>query len=257
MVKYSWRDNMAKTVTQNCLVCDKPFEALLAEVKRGNGKFCNLTCNAIHRNKNRKPKRKEEPIVWSNNIAYLVGLITSDGNLEKEKKRLKVTNKDFEIIEHTRDIVKNEITGRTYKPVESEKDGCNWWNYQFTSHSFYDFCTNIGLMPNKSLIITELDIPDEYFSHFLRGLIDGDGNYSFNRDKYINIRIFSGAETFLKNLLIKLKEMYKIDGGSVFLGSKSYVLHICEADSLILLPKIYKDDTYSLSRKKQIILPYI
>lgn len=249
---------MTKTIVKNCEYCGNPFDAPLSEVNRGNGKFCTRSCGASYRNQhNRKLNRLEKPIEWSNNIAYLIGLITSDGSLDRDRKRLKVTNSDFEIIEHTSDIVKNEITGRTYKPTESVKGDSVWWNYQFTSHVFYDFCKEIGLMPNKSLILEEVNVPKKYYSHFLRGLIDGDGNYSHVKRKYININIHSGSKKFLDNVLEKCKNIYPVVGGSVYMKEEWYALSIAYQDSLKLLPHIYKDDFYSLSRKKQIVLPYI
>lgn len=249
---------MAKTIIQRCAYCHTPFETLLAYVKRGQGRFCNQSCSCSYNNKYRRElNRIEEPIKWSNNIAYLVGLITSDGSLDRDKKRLKMTNSDFEIIESTRDIVKNEITGKTYKPIELSKEGSVWWNYQFTSHSFYDFCLDIGLMPNKSLILEKVEVPEKYFSHFLRGIMDGDGNYTFHKNKYININIYSGSTHFLDWLKTKITRIYRTNGGAVYLKRNVHVLTFAYQDSLKLLPHIYKDDTYSLSRKKEKILGYL
>lgn len=39
-----------KMVARICQWCHEPFETRLAEIKRGNGKFCNLSCSAHHRN---------------------------------------------------------------------------------------------------------------------------------------------------------------------------------------------------------------
>lgn len=41
-------DTPMKTVTKNCLNCDKEFEAPLKEIKRGNGKFCTSKCAGIY-----------------------------------------------------------------------------------------------------------------------------------------------------------------------------------------------------------------
>ncbi len=39
-----------KTLTKNCLQCNKLFKPTLSEVKRGNGKFCSLSCVCKYRN---------------------------------------------------------------------------------------------------------------------------------------------------------------------------------------------------------------
>jgi len=40
-----------KTTTKNCLWCNKRFSPAISEVKRGNGKFCSLSCVCHFRNK--------------------------------------------------------------------------------------------------------------------------------------------------------------------------------------------------------------
>jgi len=42
---------LRKTTTRNCLWCNKRFSPAISEVKRGNGKFCSLSCVCHHRNK--------------------------------------------------------------------------------------------------------------------------------------------------------------------------------------------------------------
>ena len=39
-----------KTTTKNCLYCNREFNPALSEVKRGNGKFCTLSCVCHYRN---------------------------------------------------------------------------------------------------------------------------------------------------------------------------------------------------------------
>ena len=46
-----------RTITKNCLNCQKIFEASLRETKRGNGKYCTQSCASIH-TKSLKPKPK-------------------------------------------------------------------------------------------------------------------------------------------------------------------------------------------------------
>jgi len=48
-----------KTVLTECLYCGGPFEAVPAEIRRGNGKFCSRGCAATHRNKGRKSSGKK------------------------------------------------------------------------------------------------------------------------------------------------------------------------------------------------------
>ena len=102
-----------------------------------------MSCAAKHNNSNRAKKKekqaKENPVEWSSNIAYLTGLIVSDGTLHREKPRIGFTSSDFELIKHVKAIVKSELTGKIYKPQKCSLDGSVWWKYQFTSREYYFF----------------------------------------------------------------------------------------------------------------------
>ncbi|MGH7305663.1 MAG: hypothetical protein ACRELZ_20465, partial [Candidatus Rokuibacteriota bacterium] len=50
--------------------------------------------------------------------------------------------------------------------------------------TFYDALVAIGLTPAKSLTLGPLAIPDEYFSDFFRGCVDGDGSVLVYIDRY-------------------------------------------------------------------------
>lgn len=42
---------MTKMVVTQCLNCQQDFEAQAREIKRGNGKFCSISCSSTHRAK--------------------------------------------------------------------------------------------------------------------------------------------------------------------------------------------------------------
>jgi hypothetical protein len=50
-----------KTLTKNCLNCQKAFEAPVRDLKRGRAKYCSLSCSSIH-TKSLKPKPKSNCI---------------------------------------------------------------------------------------------------------------------------------------------------------------------------------------------------
>src|SRR5438105_2868369 len=94
-----------------------------------------------------KPKRRE--VIWSSELAYAIGLITTDGNLSIDGRHLSLVSKD---IEQTKNLKKclsldvkigihrsgRRMANRTYHRV------------QWGDVIFYDFLVGIGLMPNKS-----------------------------------------------------------------------------------------------------------
>ena len=112
-----------------------------------------------------KPKGK--PVKWSNEIAYAVGLITTDGNLSNNGRVMSLDSKDRSQIETFRKCLglKNKI-GLKSNGYTERKD---YYRVQFGNVILYKWLLDIGLMPNKSKRIGSLKIPNKYFFNFLRG----------------------------------------------------------------------------------------
>jgi hypothetical protein len=165
-------------------------------------------------------------IIWSKRLAYVIGIITTDGTLRKNRKTFKIGMKDKEVIEFIRSVIKEEVTGREnainteIKVVGNKR--CLLYSYSFTSPLFFSFCLDVGLMPNKSLCLSKLHIPKEFFPSFLLGVIDGDGNInSLKRELkgksvvHNHLRIFSGSVEFLFWLNNQVTEIFQIESGSI------------------------------------------
>jgi YHS domain-containing protein len=253
-------------VSVECEWCGANVEKKKKEYNRQlrNGRdyfFCDLSCAAKYRNqeqiKEKEKQAEENPISWNEDIAYLTGLIASDGTLGKERPRVGFINSEFELIEHVRNIVKKEITGETYSPQEHSRDNSIWWNYQFTSRRYYYFLQQVGLTPNKSLTIGELDINNEYFVDFLRGIIDGDGGFIEYGTKF-RCFICSGSKNFLNWLYDEVKNNIGVKGGWIRHGNGVYDLGFAIRDSLKIAEAVYQNvDKPKLTRKYKVVEEYI
>lgn len=164
----------------------------------------------------RKPKAKVS-IAWSSSFAYAIGLIVSDGNLSPNGRHISFTSKDEELVGHylrALNITSTHI-GRKSRSKDEEK---RYYCVQFSDVLFYRFLVSIGLMPNKSRSLETLHIPDEHFSHFLRGLFDGDGSCFSYWDKrwkksFMYYTSFASASpSFLLWLQEKIAALYDIHG---------------------------------------------
>lgn len=259
-----------KRIKRNCEWCNEVFDALPCEIAKGGGRFCSLNCFGFYNTNKRYSivQLKKEPkiINWSEGIAYLIGLITSDGTLRKFRQSIKIGSKDLEMIENVQSIVYEEITGRKNKIVYEEKKLIKTgkvfpaYSYSFTSRQFYQFCIDLGLMPNKSLILEELIIPDSYFAHFLRGVVDGDGCYYPRKQyhkTYLYITIASGSYPFLLWLKSKCQLCLKTKGGSISNKKTKYDLSFTATNSIKIIEGIYSKANYFLSRKKNIADPFL
>jgi hypothetical protein len=101
---------------------------------------------------------------WSAPLAYTVGLMASDGCLQKDGRYLDITSVDIEQLDNFA-----QALGRPL-PISRKKSGPNRWGHrmQFSDVAYYDFL--LGLTPVKSKTMGALKVPDEFYTDFLRGL---------------------------------------------------------------------------------------
>lgn len=194
-------------------------------------------------------------MIWSSNLAYVVGLIATDGCLSNDGRHIDLTSKDLEQIQNFENILKtgNKI-GRKRSSFNSKK---SYYRLQFANIKFYTFLVSTGLTPNKSKTLGKLKIPDQYFSDFLRGCFDGDGcTYSLwdtrwkNSFRFYSVLV-SASPDFLHWVRKKVSDLYSIEGSID--DSKTSILQLVYAKkaSVALVKKLYYSDRITcLSRKK-------
>lgn len=208
------------------------------------------------------------PIVWTPELAYAVGLITTDGNLSKDGRHIDFTSKDIDQIQTFLRVLNLKTKIGLKSSGTSDK---KYFRTQFGNTQFYKFLLSIGLTPAKSKTLGELKIPDKYFSDFLRGHLDGDGSILTYQDQYnkyrgrtyINTRIYtyflSVSKPHLEWLSNKIFELTQIKGSiqKNIPKNKNYstmwTIKIAKKESLKLLHWIYyKPDLPTLQRKYDI-----
>jgi hypothetical protein len=202
-----------------------------------------------------KPKGK--PVKWSSIIAYIVGLLTTDGNLSPDGRHLTIISKDISLLKTFKKCLglKNKI-GLRRSGYTGKKD-CH--HVQFGNVILYKWLLNIGLMPNKTKIVGTLKIPNQYFFDFLRGHLDGDGDIRRYQDpiypnsERLYIRFCSASLEHIRWLQNRIKSLLKIKG-YITQGDRISYLRFAKNDSLILLPCLYpKEDVPCLQRKYKIV----
>lgn len=128
--------------------------------------------------------------ILTNNDAYILGLIYSDGNLTKNNIEISLNEDDKQILSD----ISNYVYGfekLSYRPSRTfKRDGKTYQSraqYRLLISSL-DVATKlreIGLCQNKSLVVRYPKINEIYHKHFIRGVFDGDGCI-FISNKYKN-----------------------------------------------------------------------
>lgn len=191
--------------------------------------------------------------IWSNELSYAIGLFTADGYLSSDERHLEFTSKDFEQVENFAKCLglRNSISKKSNG--YSNKD---YFHIQWGSVNFYHFLNAIGITNNKSLTISELDIPNDYFPDFLRGLLDGDGSISLHNHPeskllQVKLRFSSASEVFLNWLRDKIALNVSVAGGYIGYFTRCWELVYAKNDSFELIKYIYyQEDVICLARKR-------
>lgn len=155
-------------------------------------------------------------VIDTPNKAYILGLLYADGSNGKSKSTITISlqEEDVDLLERIRTELKSE------KPLEyldySNKHDFgyhykNQYRLLFFSAHMCRTLEAIGMVPNKSLVLTFPDIDPTLHSHFIRGYFDGDGCFCKSLSK--GIISFTSTHTFCKSIQDIFIENLGISGG--------------------------------------------
>ncbi len=203
---------------------------------------------------------KKRSYEWSENMAYLAGLMASDGCLSKDGRHLDFTSKDIEQLQNF-----NLALERSIK-ISEKSSGPNTSAYrvQFSDVALYDFLNESGITPNKSLTIGKVKVPDDFYADFFRGVFDGDGSCFGGWDKRwkssfaYNLTVSSASYRFLLFLQSKNSQIIGTGNGYIRYANRVYILSYAKSDTIKIHNKIYqRSNSIFLSRKKQKLESFI
>ena len=198
----------------------------------------------------------ERDIVWTSNLAYVVGLITTDGNLSPDGRHIDFTSNDRDLIDTLKKCLglKNKI-GRKQSGY-TKKLSC--LRIQFGNVALYRWLLEIGLMPNKSKRMWAITVPDKFFFDFLRGHLDGDGSIRKYQDPVypkstrLYVNFLSASRLHILWIKDKIKELLDVSG-FIRTVPRAYSVTFNKYDSIKLLNEMYPSRDVPCLRRKFVI----
>lgn len=200
---------------------------------------------------------------WSPEMAYILGLIVTDGGIIWNKKgkkweRFEFSSKDKEIL-----MKINKVLSSTY-PIR-KRETC--YVLRISRAKMVKDLVKLGIDKNKTKTVSFPKVPREHLSHFVRGLIDGDGcifhNHIRHRTKkgedknyrYLGAIFSTSSRNLFKDFLSSIKKVgLKISSIQVqkMVWGKGDMLQIkfCGEKAKVFCEWIYnKNDSLRLERK--------
>lgn len=156
---------------------------------------------------------------WSPAMAYVLGVICTDGNLDPGKirepwrakssstiPRISAYQKEPELLEKILYLMDCDakLSFRKEMIYGKIKSGA-LYQFSISNEILYDDVVRLGLTPNKSLSLQFPNIPDEFVRHFIRGCWDGDGSVYIEKSSgKICASFVSGSKDFLEAMVENL-----------------------------------------------------
>ena len=207
---------------------------------------------------------------WSANTAYVVGLLATDGNLGRKRSAISIVSKDIDLLETVKRCLGLSIPIKAHCGGYSDRCHHLLWHHR----TFYEWLRRIGLTPAKSLTLRPLAVPDEYFSDFFRGCIDGDGSvfvytdryHAIKNDRYVYERLYvsivSASEPFIRWLHASVSRLIGVSGSVTVRRQRGktpmWLLRYAKGESLrVLRWMYYAPDVPCLERKRRIAEPFL
>lgn len=203
----------------------------------------------------RGPKPKQREFVWSQNLAYAVGLFATDGCLYNDGRHLSLVSQDIQQLQNFKRCL-NLKTKISFK--SPDKNGRRCPHVQLSDVTLYQFFLEIGLTPNKSKTLGAIKVPARYFFDFLRGVFDGDGSfYSYYDPRWKSSFMFyiafaSASPNFIAWIRREIQSRLLINGHVTYQKNKNCAqLRYAKADSLKIIKKMYYDSEVVCLRRKR------
>jgi DNA-binding transcriptional regulator WhiA len=182
---------------------------------------------------------------WTNEMAYVLGFILTDGSISDNDNSVKISIKDVELLEKIRTKLKSN------HPIKYLK-AYGIYCFSFSRKKMTERLSKLGITSNKSLDIEFPKVPDKFMSHFIRGVFDGDGSVFFesrNKKSPLRVSFTSGSKKFITALEdiihtqagVSKRTIYKLHRKNT-----SYYIRYCHKDSLKFIDYIYADADESM-----------
>lgn len=190
-------------------------------------------------------------VKWNRNLAYAIGLFTTDGCLSSDGRHLEFCSKDKEQVENFKKCL--GLTNKITKKSRANEKIKKYYRVQFGSIQFYKFLQSIDLCQRKSYLLQKLKIRRKYFRDFLRGVFDGDGTidcFFHPESQYPQLKIkFSSASPRFLNWLQKEINKNLHTRGYITENTRAQNLEYGKSDSQKILKFMYYPPFICLTRK--------
>lgn len=155
---------------------------------------------------------------WSQEMAYVLGILYTDGCLSMQIHHGKTSTRRTPIIglaQKEQELVSKVLSllncnARVHhrrKKIYGGRVCGSVYYFNIACSAIYPDLVRLGLKTAKSLDIEFPTIPQQYVRHFIRGCWDGDGSVYFEKGRrHLTASFYSGSRLFIEGMLSELEK---------------------------------------------------
>lgn len=143
------------------------------------------------------------------NMAYILGMLASDGNVAKAENQINIIldAKDNEVLEKIRQEMQISRPLKTY----TRSDGATQTKLVVFSSTMKKDLAHYSIVPAKTFILQPpFLLKEEYYIDYIRGYFDGDGSIYICNDGTCGINIGGASKEVIEWIRMILAEKYNI-----------------------------------------------
>lgn len=189
--------------------------------------------------------------IWSSDMAYVLGFIITDGCISNGRLSFGVQRKDSGVLDYISKLICPEIPVRLTETKRKGKIHLDArWRVGNVPHMIGQL-SKLGICARKTGKEILPDCPEQFKSHLLRGIFDGDGCIHIHKNGQKKFSICSASFSFLQDCRINLG----LELGKVHLremNSKDFYNWFIykQEDIRKLSDFMYTDNIFCLERKR-------
>jgi len=179
---------------------------------------------------------------WSPEMAYVLGLVITDGCVSKTSD-ISLNMNEKELLEKVRNVMCSQ------HKVALSKHQEGLYCFHFARERLVKDLAGLGVLPRKSLNVKFPAVPDAFLKDFIRGAFDGDGSVFFEkRSPKLPLRasFISSSKDFIEILEAKLRALgmpKRILYQHKTKNAVSYMIRYAHTDSIRLFKLLYNQST--------------
>lgn len=206
-----------------------------------------------HSLKNHNIKRDYFETIDTEEKAYFLGLMITDGYVKEKKGSnlfgISLKSEDKYMIENFKKELNSDV-----KIYHDKRDNKECYSIEITNQKMCDDLKNFNIVPNKTYLLNDINIeliPENFRKDYLRGIIDGDGSIGIDNGQ-IWISLTGYSEDFVKSFEYEIDRIISKEKHNKIHKANAY---FCRWKgnkiSKKILDYLYKDATIYLERKKR------